>query len=90
MRTLLPALAALAFVASSVAPAFAADLSLRPSVHRRAVVVTTRPWCVIENTGTAVWYCYPTLATCAPHQVPGTGLYCVRDPIPGGHLVDLR
>jgi hypothetical protein len=90
MRTLLSALAVVVFVASAVAPAFAADLSLRPSVHRRAVVVTTRPWCVIENTGTAVWYCYPTLATCAPHQVPGTGLYCVRDPIPGGHLVDLR
>jgi hypothetical protein len=88
MRVPLAALAALACIASA-APALAADLGLRPSVHRRAIV-TVRPWCVIENTGTAVWFCYPTLAACRPHQLPGTGLYCVRDPIPGGHLVDLR
>lgn len=88
MRVLLSALAAVT-VLSAIAPASAADLSLRPSVHRRTIV-TTRPWCVIENTGTAVWFCFRSLAACRPHQVPGTGLYCVRDPIPGGHLVDLR
>ncbi len=63
-------------------PAPAADLSLKS--HRlRGHRVIARSWCVIENLGTAVWTCAPTLAQCHAFEVPGTTLYCIRDPIPG-------
>ncbi len=64
-------------------PAPAADLALkhRVRVHRHYTV--GRPWCVIQNLGKAVWTCAPTLAQCHAFEIPGTTLYCVRDPIPG-------
>jgi hypothetical protein len=65
-----------------IAPAVAADLGVK--VHRiHRVRAVARPWCVIENLGTAVWRCAPTLAQCHAYEVPGTSLYCVRDPVPG-------
>ena len=64
------------------ASASAADLGVRVHHHYR-VHAASRPWCVIENTGTAVWTCAPTRAACHAFEIPGTSLYCVRDPIPG-------
>ena len=64
------------------ASASAADLGVRVHHHYR-VHAAGRPWCVIENTGTAVWTCAPTRAACHAFEIPGTSLYCVRDPIPG-------
>jgi hypothetical protein len=64
------------------ASASAADLGVHVHHHYR-VHAAGRPWCVIENTGTAVWTCAPTRAACHAFEIPGTSLYCVRDPIPG-------
>ncbi len=76
----------IAFAASitafDVSSAPGADLSLKSHrVHGRHAVA--RSWCVIENLGAAVWTCAPTLAQCHAFEVPGTTLYCIRDPIPG-------
>jgi hypothetical protein len=73
------ATASLGLIAAS---ASAADLGVRVHHHYR-VHAASRPWCVIENTGTAVWTCAPTRAACHAFEIPGTSLYCVRDPIPG-------
>ena len=89
MRTVLVLAALIAIAGFDLRPAPAADLSLRGARAHRTIV-TARPWCVIENTGTAVWSCYPTLAACRPHQLPGTTLYCIHDPIPHRRLVELR
>lgn len=89
MRVALALAALLALIGFELQPAAAADLSLHGTrIHH--TVVTTRPWCVIENLGTAVWFCYPTLAACRPHQLPGTTLYCIHDPIPHRRLVTLH
>jgi hypothetical protein len=77
------ALAATA-LGSSATSVLAADLAVKVRVHHHyRVHALGRPWCVIENTGTAVWTCAPTLAQCHAFEIPGTSLYCVRDPIPG-------
>ncbi len=73
------AAASSAFNAGTVS---AADLAVKVRVHHR-IHVAARPWCVIENTGTAVWTCAPTKRECHAFEIPGTSLYCVRDPIPG-------
>jgi len=66
------------------APASASDLGVKVRVHHQyRVHAAGRPWCVIENVGTAVWTCAPTRAACHAFQIPGTSLYCVRDPIRG-------
>ena len=66
------------------APASASDLGVKVRVHHQyRVHAAGRPWCVIENVGTAVWTCAPTRAACHAFEIPGTSLYCVRDPIPG-------
>lgn len=89
MRGVLALAILLAIAGVDLQAASAADLSLRgPRIHRK--VVQTRPWCVIENTGTAVWFCYPSLAACRPHELPGTSLYCIHDPIWRGRLVEWR
>lgn len=75
------AIAAAGFNAASVS---AADLAVKVRVHHHyRVHVAARPWCVIENVGTAVWTCAPTRAECHAYEIPGTSLFCVRDPIPG-------
>ena len=73
------ATASLGLIAAS---ASAADLGVRVHHHYR-VHAASRPWCVIENTGTAVWTCAPTRDACHAFEIPGTSLYCVRDPILG-------
>lgn len=78
---LLVALAA-SVLAVDLSPAAAADMSLKMRRSHRHHAVA-RSWCVIENLGAAVWTCAPTLAQCHAFEVPGTTLYCVRDPIPG-------
>jgi len=89
MRATLVLAALIAVIGLDLQPAPAADLSVRgPRIHR--TIVTARPWCVIENLGTAVWSCYPSLAACRPHQLPGTSLYCIHDPIPHRRLVRVR
>ena len=66
------------------APASASDLGVKVRVHHQyRVHAAGRPWCVIENVGTVVWTCAPTRAACHAFQIPGTSLYCVRDPIRG-------
>ena len=66
------------------APASASDLGVKVRVHHQyRVHAAGRPWCVIENVGTAVWTCAPTRAACHAFEIPGTSLYCVRDPIRG-------
>jgi hypothetical protein len=77
-RMIVPLALALAFVST----AQAADLT----IHRRAHIVrhaNARPWCVITRPflGPTVWHCAPTLADCHVYEVPGTSLYCIRDPI---------
>jgi hypothetical protein len=72
-----------AFAMGSSATVSAADLGLKARVHHSRIHVAARPWCVIENVGTAVWTCARTRAECHAFEVPGTSLYCVRDPIPG-------
>ncbi len=82
MRIALTLAFAASLLALGLSPAPAADLSLKSHrVHRHHVIA--RSWCVIENVGTAVWTCAPTLAQCHAFEVPGTTLYCIRDPIPG-------
>ena len=89
MRAALALAVLIACLGLDLRPSPAADLGLRARpVHRR--IATARPWCVIENLGAAVWFCYPSLAACRPHQEPGTSLYCVRDPIWRRDLVRLR
>ena len=82
MRIVMTAVLALAALGQTGLSASAADLSLKVRVHHRVHVIG-RPWCVIENVGTAVWTCAPTRAECHAFEIPGTSLYCVRDPIPG-------
>ncbi len=42
-------------------------------------------WCVIENTGRAEWFCWPTRALCQRlGQRPGTADYCVEYPVWSG------
>src|SRR3974390_1695847 len=76
------------------APASASDLGVKVRVHHQyRVPAAGRPWCVldtagppgcaIETVGTAVWTCPPTRAACHAFKIPGTSLYCVRDPIRG-------
>jgi hypothetical protein len=81
MRIALAALLAASTLALDAQPAPAADLAIKHRTHRHYAV--GRSWCVIENLGTAVWTCAPTLAQCHAFEVPGTTLYCIRDPIPG-------
>jgi hypothetical protein len=83
MRVALAIALAVSTLALDVQPAPAADLVIkhRVRVHRHYAV--GRPWCVIENLGKAVWTCAPTLAQCHAFEIPGSPLYCVRDPIPG-------
>ena len=87
MRIALAAAIAAATVAIEMPSASAADLTVKARVHHRhhhyRVRVIARPWCVIENLGAAIWTCAPTHAECHAFEVPGTSLYCVRDPIPG-------
>jgi hypothetical protein len=83
MRIVVAAALALAGIGQTAQYASAADLSLKARVHHHRVYVAARPWCVIENVGTAVWTCAPTRAECHAFEIPGTSLYCVRDPIPG-------
>jgi hypothetical protein len=89
MRALFVAMLAASTLLIDIAPAPAADLGVK--VHRtHRIRAVARPWCVIENLGTAVWTCAPTRAACHAYEVPGTSLYCVRDPIPGRPLALLR
>ena len=82
MRIALAIALAVSTFALNVQPAPAADLTIKKvRVHRHYLV--SRQWCVIENLGAAVWTCAPTLAQCHAFEIPGTTLYCVRDPIPG-------
>jgi hypothetical protein len=77
-RTIAPLLLALTVAGS----AQAADLAVHP--RQRAVPRSAaHPWCVIHRAflGPAVWQCAPTLALCRPFEIPGTGLFCVRDPV---------
>jgi hypothetical protein len=83
MRLVLAAALAAASLAPSVQTVFAADLSLKTRAHHHRVYAVGRPWCVIENVGVPVWTCAPTRAACHAFEVPGTSLYCVRDPVPG-------
>lgn len=81
MRIALAIALAATTLAMDTQPSAAADLALKVRVHRHHVAA--RSWCVIENVGAAVWTCAPTLAQCHAFEIPGTTLYCVRDPIPG-------
>jgi hypothetical protein len=78
---------AIALIAGTFAldaqPAPAADLTIKKRVRVHRHYAAPRSWCVIQNLGAAVWTCAPTLAECHAFEVPGTTLYCVRDPIPG-------
>jgi hypothetical protein len=67
----------------NLAPASAADLAVKVRVHQYRIHALGRPWCVIENVGAPVWTCAATLAECHAFEIPGTSLYCVRDPVPG-------
>jgi hypothetical protein len=89
MRAALVLATLIAVIAHDLPSANAADLSLHRTYVQRTIA-SARPWCVIESFGAVVWSCYPTLAACRPHQLPGTGLYCVRDPIPHRRLVQVR
>ncbi len=82
MRIVVAAALVLAALGQTAPSASAADLPLKVRVHHH-VHVLGRPWCVIENVGTPVWTCAPTRAECHAFEIPGTSLYCVRDPIPG-------
>ncbi len=81
MRTAIAILLAASTLALEVEPAPAADLAIKHRV--RVHYAVGRPWCVIQNLGKAVWTCAPTLAECHAFEIPGTTLYCIRDPIPG-------
>jgi hypothetical protein len=82
VRTVLATALATGTLALSTAHSSAADLTVKVRVHHQhRIHVVSRPWCVIENTGTAVWTCAPTRAECHAFEIPGTSLYCVRDPI---------
>jgi hypothetical protein len=81
-RFVLAATLAAAAASLNAASVSAADLTLKPRVHHHRVHASVRPWCVIENVGTPIWTCAPTRAECHAFEIPGTSLYCVRDPIP--------
>jgi hypothetical protein len=83
MRIALAVLLATSTLVLEVQPAPAADLALKHRVRVHRHYVLGRPWCVIQNLGKAVWTCAPTLAQCHAFEIPGTTLYCVRDPITG-------
>ena len=83
MRIALAIALAAGTFALDVQPAPAADLAIRHHVLVHRHHTSGRPWCVIQNLGKAVWTCAPTLAQCHAFEIPGTTLYCVRDPIPG-------
>lgn len=82
-RIFLAAAVATAVLTSNAPSVSAADIAIKVRVHHHRAYAASRPWCVIENVGTAVWTCAPTRAACHAFEVPGTSLYCVRDPIPG-------
>jgi hypothetical protein len=84
VRIVLATALATSTIELGTAPVSAADLTGKVRVHHQhRIHVVSRPWCVIENTGTAVWTCAPTRAECHAFEIPGTSLYCVRDPIQG-------
>jgi hypothetical protein len=61
---------------------------LRPAPARNihhVVLRHARPWCIIENTGKASWFCYPSRALCRRFgEVPGTASSCVEYPVWAG------
>jgi len=83
MRIVVASLLATSTIGMTATTVPAADLTVKVRVHHYRVYAAARPWCVIENVGTPVWTCAPTRAACHAFEIPGTSLYCVRDPIPG-------